>query len=296
MTTVTAASRALIETHLNVVGYHVSEMLMRVPAQVTRDDLASAGYLALTRAAISYDPSQGVPFNRYAAIRIKGALIDELRSMDWLSRGTRRKIREYTKTVEQITTALGREPKKEEIAAALGVDVSEVEAIVEHASVKVLSVDAYDGGLADVLPAQTISPLGSVLKDERYKYLRVAVKALPERLRFVVEQVFFNEVPVAEVALELGVTQSRVSQIRSEAMALLRDGMNTHLDPDLAPVEKTSGVTSRRRAQYFEEIGLRAKEPGRLDSQDLAAIYAVAQPNSRAQLNPNGKLAAAHSA
>lgn len=259
MKSVSVAARALIESHLHIVGYHVSEMLVRVPAQVTRDELASAGYFALTRAAMGYDPETGVPFAKFAAIRIKGALIDELRSMDWVSRGTRRKIREYTNTVEQITATLGRAPAREEIATALGVDVSEVDTIADHANVKVLSVDAYDGALVDVLPANAPGPEASALQSERYTYLREAVSALPERLRHVVEQVFFQEVPVAEVAEEMGVTASRISQLRSEAMVLLRDGMNTHLDPDQAPVEPATGVVARRRASYFDEIQKRVK-------------------------------------
>lgn len=273
MNSVAPAVKSLIETHLHIVGYHVSEMLMRVPAQVTRDELASAGYLALTQAAIGYDPETGVPFSRYAAIRIKGALIDELRSMDWVSRGTRRKIREYTKTVEQITASLKRVPLREEIAAALGIDVSEVEEIADHARVKVLSVDAYDGTLADVLPAKEPSPEASALNSERYVYLREAVSALPERLKHVVEQVFFQEMPVAQVAEELGVTASRISQLRSEAMVLLRDGMNTHLNPELAPVEQNNGVVARRRASYFDEIQKRVVQTTR-----LAAAQSLGQP------------------
>lgn len=260
MSTVTASGKILIEEHLHIVGYHVSDMLVRVPSQVTRDDLASAGYLALTRAAMSYDPETGVPFARFAAIRIKGALIDELRSMDWLPRGARRKVREYTKTVEQITTALGRKPERQEIAAALGVDVSEVDAIQDHAGTRVLSIDAYDGGLVDVLPSQEISPEAKVVQSERYLYLREAVQVLPERMRYVVEQIFFHERAVADIAEELDVTQSRVSQLRSEAMVLLRDGLNTHLDPQMVPPEQTTGVVARRRAKYFDEIGQRVQQ------------------------------------
>ncbi|XBH22127.1 sigma-70 family RNA polymerase sigma factor [Jonesiaceae bacterium BS-20] len=274
MKPVSAAAKTLIESHLHIVGYHVSEMLVRVPAQVTRDELASAGYLALTQAAIGYDPETGVPFSRFAAIRIKGALIDELRSMDWVSRGTRRKIREYTKTVEQITSTLRRVPSRNEIATALGIDVSEVSEIADHASVKVLSVDAYDGSLADIMPSSEPTPESSALQSERYTYLRGAVAALPERLRHVVEQVFFHDVPVAQVAQEMGVTASRISQLRSEAMVLLRDGMNTHLNPDRVPAEPAKGVVARRRAHYFDEIQQRVtKVSGSSDRSMRELIY-----------------------
>lgn len=278
MKPVSAAAKTLIESHLHIVGYHVSEMLVRVPAQVTRDELASAGYLALTQAAISYDSEMRVPFSRFAAIRIKGALIDELRSMDWVSRGTRRKIREYTQTVEQITATLHRAPTREEIASALGVDVSEVSEIADHASVKVLSVDAYDGTLADIMPSNAPTPEAAALQSEGYTYLRQAVAALPQRLRQVVEQIFFQDIPVAQVAQEMGVTASRISQLRSEAMVLLRDGMNTHLNPELAPVEQNNGVVARRRASYFDEIQKRVVQTTR-----PAAAQSLGQPYSLSQ-------------
>ena len=86
-------SNALVEQHLALVGYNVNEVLARVPSHVSRADLTSAGAMALVRAARSFDDSKGVPFARYASMRIRGALIDELRSMDWVPRGARRRAR-----------------------------------------------------------------------------------------------------------------------------------------------------------------------------------------------------------
>lgn len=254
MTGLTEAQQELVVEHMNVVGYHVSETLSRVPAHVTRDELASAGYLALTQAAASYDPASGVPFPRYAAIRVRGAMIDELRGMDWVSRGIRRKIREHARTVEVITADLGREPTREEVAQALGVDVSEVTEIRDHATTRVLSYDAYDGAMTMEIPANLPGPEHSLLVNERLDYLRGAIESLPENLRYVIEQVFFHERMSTEIAKDLGVTQSRVSQLRAEAITLLRDGLNTHLNPGLAP-PAGSGVVQRRRTAYFEKIG-----------------------------------------
>ncbi|WP_435299638.1 sigma-70 family RNA polymerase sigma factor [Timonella sp. A28] len=277
MTSLNGSHRELIEGHIHLVGYHVSEMLNRVPPQVTRDELASAGYLALTQAAISFDETSGVPFGRYAAIRIRGALIDELRSMDWVSRGARRKIREYTKTVEVMTADLGREPNREEIATSLGVDPTEVDSIKDTATTKVLSYDAYDGSLALTVPANSPTPENTALTAESYVYLRSAVEALPERLRYVVEQIFFNERMVTDVAEEMGLTQSRVSQLRSEAMVLLRDGLNTHLDPELVRNDEKQGVAQRRRTAYFDEIGKRVETNVRASRNALAVRAATMQ-------------------
>lgn len=254
-----ADQNRLVTENLPLVGYHVSEMLMRVPSHVSRDDLASAGALALVQAARAYDATTGVPFNRYAAIRIKGAMVDELRSMDWVSRGARQRARKLTTVADELTADLGRAPTREEIALALGVDVSEVDTAREAAATRVLSLEGYDGALAEVLPAREVGPEESVILDERLTYLRAAVTTLPERLRTVVEQVFFHDRTVTDIAKDMGVTQSRVSQLRAEAMVLLRDGLNTHLDPAQVPAPaQPEGVAQRRRETYFAAIAERA--------------------------------------
>ncbi|WP_333810885.1 sigma-70 family RNA polymerase sigma factor [Timonella senegalensis] len=294
MNTLSADQRALVETHMHVVGYHVTEMLQRVPPQVTRDELASAGYLALVQTALSYDESSGVPFPRYAAIRIKGALVDELRSMDWVSRGARRKIREYAKTVEVMTANLGRAPSRDEIAASLGIVTSEVDAIRDTAETKVLSYDAYDGSLAISVPANAPTPEAEVLMSERMLYLRSAIEVLPERLRYVVEETYFRDRMVTDLAEELGLTQSRVSQLRAEAIALLRDGLNNHLAPEVKREEGVKqGAAARRRQEYYAEIGRKvesnvnavrsARATGSVALQQLAAS-AASTPAAHAQV------------
>ncbi|MEP7764574.1 sigma-70 family RNA polymerase sigma factor [Sanguibacter sp. 25GB23B1] len=249
----------LVTENLPLIGYHVSEMLMRVPSHVSRDDLASAGALALVQAARAYDATTGVPFNRYAAIRIKGAMVDELRSMDWVSRGARQRVRKLTTVADELTAQLGRTPNREEIAASLGVEVTEVDTAREHAATRVLSLEGYDGALAEVLPTREVGPEEALLTDERLRYLHAAVATLPERLREVVEQVFFEDRSVTDIAKDMGVTQSRVSQLRAEAMILLRDGLNTHLDPSHVPAPaQPDGVAQRRREKYFASIAERA--------------------------------------
>ncbi|WP_066465487.1 sigma-70 family RNA polymerase sigma factor [Sanguibacter suarezii] len=254
-----ADQASLVTQNLPLIGYHVSELLMRVPSHVSRDELASAGALALVQAARAYDVTTGVPFNRYAAIRIKGAMVDELRSMDWVTRGARQRARRLTSVADDLTADLGRTPTRTELAAALGVDVSEVDSAREHAATRVLSLEGYDGALAEVLPAREVGPEETVIVDERLRYLRAAVETLPERLRVVVEQVFFHDRSVTDIAKDLGVTQSRVSQLRAEAMLLLRDGLNTHLDPAMVPAAaQPEGVAQRRRETYFAAIAERA--------------------------------------
>lgn len=255
----------LIEKNLPLVGYQVAELLRRVPSFVQREDLASAGSLALVQAANSYDPKTGVPFHRYAVYRIRGAMLDELRSMDWATRGARQRTKQLEEMTSTLTAAAGRAPTKEELASALGVDVESVESAQQDAARRVVSIDAPAGKEDDrtlEVPDESPSPEDTLLDDERLVYLRAAVRALPQRLRYVVEQVFFEERPIQDVADELGVTQSRVSQLRSEALTLMREGMNRHLDPEAAAEEneEVTGIVKKRRESYFQKIEDHADE------------------------------------
>jgi RNA polymerase sigma factor for flagellar operon FliA len=252
-------TNALVVAHMALVGYHVNAMLGRVPSYVPRADLVSAGHLALVRAARAYDESTGVPFARYAALRIKGALIDELRGMDWVSRGARRRARQLSEISDQLTASLGRAPNRAELAESMGIPIEEVDAAKSCAETRVLSMDGYDGSIAETVVTTAPGPEESLLADETLSYLRAGVDALPERLQYVITELFFNDRPVADLADELGVTQSRISQLRTEALGLLKDGINASLDPDLVPAaERPDGVAQRRRRAYFAEVAARA--------------------------------------
>jgi RNA polymerase sigma factor for flagellar operon FliA len=255
------AGRILVREHLPIVGYLVSEVLGRVPSHVQRGDLVSAGQLALVKAARAYDPTTGVPFGHYARTRIRGALVDELRASDWASRGVRSKGRQMAQAEDRMASELGRWPTDVELARELDVEVGAVSATRGdlHRSV-VISLDQLVdlNGSADEHLTQDAHHVDAgqfVVQQERMRYLAAAVQALPERLRVVVEQYFLGERPMAEIARELGVTESRVSQLRAEALVLLRDGMNTHLDPErVAEPERPDGVVARRRSAYYAKV------------------------------------------
>ena len=268
MTEATNHSNALVEQHLALVGYSVNEVLARVPAHVSRADLTSAGAMALVRAARSFDESKGVPFARYASMRIRGALIDELRSMDWVPRGARRRARVTLDVGDALTGQLGRTPTKPELAQALGVTVAEVDAAHADAGTRVLSMDAFDGAVADMVVDDSVGPLDALVNAEQIEYLRASVSCLPEKLRYVVEQLFFCDRPVIELADELRLTRSRISQLRTEALSLLKDGLQANLDADEAPtVDPHEGVVERRRKAYYAAIAARTAE-----SRGVAAV------------------------
>jgi len=250
----------IVQEHMPLVGHLVREMLARVPQHVNRDDLMSAGYAALVHAARGFDADRGVPFARFAAARVRGALLDELRGLDWASRSVRQRARRTDTARQELTAELGRTPTVQEVADKLGCSIEDIESADDdvHRAV-VFSLQGFATAAADDMVTEpSAGPEEMLIRRERLGYLRHAVDALPERLRVVVQGYFFDERPMARIAEDLGVTESRVSQLRAEALGLLRDGLNTHLDPSLAsPGSSKEGCVARRRAAYYDQIGAR---------------------------------------
>jgi RNA polymerase sigma factor FliA len=252
-----AEQEELIRAHMPLVGHLVRDMLTRIPNHIHRDDLTSAGLHALVTAARGWDPDRGIPFHRFASTRIRGAILDELRSLDWATRSVRTKARATDSTRQNLTTTLGRTPTNEELAQALGTtttDLHQTDNDVQRATV--LSLQGFTTASADDLVTEpTPGPEDMLLRREQIGYLHHAIASLPERLQTVITEYFLNERPMADIAADLGVTESRISQLRAEALSLLKDGLNTHLDPELAPApENPDSITARRRASYYATI------------------------------------------
>jgi RNA polymerase sigma factor for flagellar operon FliA len=265
----------IVREHLPLVGHHVRELLNRVPAHVNRDDLVSAGMIALVTAARSFDSSRGIPFGRFASARIRGALLDELRGLDWASRSVRTRARRLESVQQELTATLGRVPTSAELAHALGVSVDEIDAVEEDVQrAVVLSLQGFAAGTAeDAVTEQGAGPEDLLLHRERLGYLRDAIEALPERLRLVVTGYFLHERPMAELAAELGVSESRISQLRAEALTLLRDGLNAQLEPELvAEQRRPEGCVARRRQSYYAEIAARGDLRSRLSASDAYGL------------------------
>jgi RNA polymerase sigma factor FliA len=276
---VPSGSEALIVVHVPLVGHIVRETMARVPSHVDRDDLSSAGLTALVQAAHSYDPDRGVPFNRYASTRIRGAILDELRSIDWASRSVRRRARELDATRSHLATVLGRSATTTELAQASGMSPDEIAANEDDvARAQVLSLHASeDDSLGARLVSSTPTPEAQLEHRERLTYMTEAIAELPERLRHVVEQYFIAERPMAEIAATLGVTESRVSQLRAEALVLLRDALNNALEPDLVPeASRPGGAAARRREAYFAAVAARHAAGVRGYAHDRGAVNASA--------------------
>ncbi len=254
----------LVRSHLPLVDHLVRETVRRIPAHVDRDDLASAGYFALAAAARSFDPSLGVPFGGFASLRIRGALTDELRSMDWATRSVRAKGRAVDVAQESLTQSLGRLPTAVEVAKQLDMTLREyadLRADVHRATVLRSDAPGTLEGVTDTAE-RADGPEELLLRCEQLGYLRDAIAELPDRLRTVVEQYFFGQRRMSDIARELGVTESRVSQLRSEAIVLLREGMTCSDAGDEAP--RAEAGTGRRGNQYREAVARRSTPVQRL--------------------------------
>ncbi|MFM7064858.1 MAG: sigma-70 family RNA polymerase sigma factor [Actinomycetes bacterium] len=256
---------ALVEAHLDLVHHVVFQVAVHFPRHVDRDDLARAGALGLVEAARRYEESRGVPFNRFAAQRIRGAIIDHVRAADWAPRSVRVQARRLDAVELELSTRLGRAPSSAETAAALGMSLAELASLRErlHRSVVLafehMTVDTDDEELSllDVIEDRTAVEPSAELEDrELHAYLRDAVALLPERHRLVVVGYFLEERTSDDLSRFLGVTESRISQMRSEALAMLKDGIERQYRPEVEdePVVDVT-LVERRRARYAEAIG-----------------------------------------
>jgi RNA polymerase sigma factor for flagellar operon FliA len=231
--------RAVIEQHLPLVRHIVFQVAVRFPRHVDREELARAGALGLVEAARRYDGARGVPFERFAAQRIRGAILDFVRSADWAPRSVRTLARTLEVTNQQLALTLGRPPTLEEVAGALSTTPEEVSRLQDriHRSV-VLALDHHlaDGEegqtLADTVTDTGLEPSEALERRELHAYLRDAVQLLPERHRLVVIGYFLEGRSSGELARFLGITESRVSQVRTEALGLLRDAINAQYDDE----------------------------------------------------------------
>ncbi|MDF1605662.1 sigma-70 family RNA polymerase sigma factor [Nocardioides sp. YIM 152315] len=253
----------LVLDHLPLVQHLVHETSRRIPSYFDRTDLQSAGHVALVRAARAWEPERGVPFAAYATTRIRGALVDELRSVDWATRAVRRRGREIEQERSRQSAATGQPVSDVAVAASLGLDAADVarsDADVARAAVG--SLQAHDEAVLDSLACTATTPAEQVELGEQMRYLAAAIEELPARLRLVVRGYFLEERPMAELAAELGVTESRISQLRAEALVLLRDVLAQAFEPHLVtPHARPQGVAARRRAAYAQAVVERTRLP-----------------------------------
>ena len=226
------AREKLILHYAPLVKYVASRVATGLPASVEQADLVSYGMFGLIDALTKFEPGRGNKFETYAIPRIKGAIIDELRAMDWVPRSIRFKAREIEKAHTDLESMLKRQPTEQEMAERLGITRRELHDVVSQISfVSVLALDELvsvgaDRGeqvsLIDTLADRGIDPTSGVESQETRGLLAAAINELSEREKIVVTLYYFEGLTLAEIGQILGVTESRVCQIHTKAVGGLR--------------------------------------------------------------------------
>jgi RNA polymerase sigma factor for flagellar operon FliA len=226
------ARERLILHYAPLVKYVASRVATGLPASVEQADLVSYGMFGLIDALGKFEPGRGNKFETYAIPRIKGAIIDELRAMDWVPRSVRFKARELEKAHTDLESMLKRQPSEKEMSERLGISVKELHDVVSQISfVSVLALDEMvsvgaDRGeqvsLLDTLADKNLDPTSGVESQETRGLLAAAINSLSEREKIVVTLYYFEGLTLAEIGEILGVTESRVCQIHTKAVGGLR--------------------------------------------------------------------------
>lgn len=219
--------RQQIEQHLPMVRRMALSLVVKLPASVELDDLIQAGTMGLLEAMSRYRASNGTPLPAFAAQRIRGAMLDELRSRDWLPRGVRREARAMSEAIRQLEQSLGRAPDETEIAASMGVTLEEYHHLLADANSGQLLpfedlIEEGGEGLLTETGTDTDTPHENFLNSEKRQQLANGIEGLPEREKLLMALYYQEELNLKEVGAVMGVSESRVCQIHSQALRRLR--------------------------------------------------------------------------
>jgi RNA polymerase sigma factor for flagellar operon FliA len=236
-----AARESLILNYSPLVKYVAGRVSVGLPQNIEQADLVSYGIFGLIDAIEKFDPGRDIKFETYAISRIRGAIIDELRAIDWIPRSVRSKAREVERAIGKLENDLKRPPSDGELAAELGVSVDDLQGMLNQ--INLVSVVALDellspGGekgekmsLVDTLEdADAPDPVLTFESEETRQILAKSVNILPERERLVITLYYYEGLTLAEIGSVLGVTESRVCQMHTKAVLELRNKMNAEID------------------------------------------------------------------
>jgi RNA polymerase sigma factor for flagellar operon FliA len=231
----------LIEQYAPLAKYVVDRLHLQPSGGISYDDLIGQAIVGLIEAIDRYDPSRGVKFNTYAYYRIRGAVMDMLRGLDWMPRSMRAKGNEIVNTIARLEGELGRAPTDEEVADAMGISVEQLDGIAQDISGQALlsfedTLDAGDGEtplvVGDMVADDSaVSPEHHAAEQDQRRVLADIIDGLPENERLVISLYYYDGLTLKEIGKVLGVTESRVCQLHSKAVMRLR-GLMKAVFPD----------------------------------------------------------------
>jgi RNA polymerase sigma factor for flagellar operon FliA len=211
----------LVRRHAELVKRIAYHLAGRLPPSVDVDDLMQAGMLGLLEAASHYAADRGASFETYAGIRIRGAMIDALRKLDWAPRSVHRRAREAAAAMRQIEVEFGREARDAEVAARMGLSIDEYHRVMHDASsCQIASLDEVS--TASDVADRTADPLREAQSGEFREALAAAITGLPERERLVMSMYYDDELNLKEIGAVLEISESRVCQLHGQALVRLK--------------------------------------------------------------------------
>jgi RNA polymerase sigma factor for flagellar operon FliA len=233
-----AAREELIVRHMRIVKYIAGRMAMHCPPSIEMDDLVGWGVLGLLDAVEKYDHRQDIKFTTYASIRVRGAIIDQIRTLDWAPRSLRAMARKLAEARDKLRQERGREPTLDSIAEVLQTTVEQVEDTVSQLqTAQMLSLHDYlpanddsSGNRLDVTSdAEVVSAEKAALEQERQDRIIRCIMRLPEQQQKVLHLYYYEELTLKEIGAVLELTESRISQVHSAAMKSLRKAVRGEL-------------------------------------------------------------------
>ncbi len=240
-----AAQQQMVTEHMPIVRYIARQLAERLPQHVEMDELIGSGMLGLVDAARKFNAGKGVQFRSYAQFRVRGAILDSLRSLDWSPRELRRKGRALEQTSSLLQSRLGRQPQDAEVAAEMGLSLAhfqELQSQLRNLEIETLNTERSESSgeeeLAFLPAKESENPLFQCLTAEARGCLISTIDALPERERTVVRLYYFEEMNMREIGAVMGVVESRISQIHTGALRMLRGPLAALRAADRAPLRR----------------------------------------------------------
>ena len=231
----------IILEHTPLIRYIVNRIAVRLPPHIDLDDLYSTGVIGLMDAIQKYDPGKNCKFKTYAEFRIKGAILDQLRSLDWVPRSVRQKSRRLENAYVEVEQRLGRAATEQEVADSLGLEIDKFHAMVNQVrGISVVNLEEIRGNNADgdqtgtfadvIEDVKSENPFASLKLSEHRSLMADTIGTLPEKERLVVSLYYYEDFNMKEIGNTLGITESRVCQIHAKAVTRLRSKLRGMMD------------------------------------------------------------------